>query len=1342
MGNKMFYNLYSQIRFTCKLPIIFKWFLHLVLFMQFLIVSLDVTNVRDVLKAETFTPLRHIHFTIIFYPWMYATNSFLFDSCCFLVSDLLFIFELIGLAKKANQGKKIPALALYYVRIIHEFVVPIFCFGLSYRIARQIYVLTSGFDTKVFIALIFYFVDLIMSLFYIYINSIFLEPCDFTIRSNLDIYDGKHTWLVHFAKIVVCSLMYVMDMLDDLPFLLLIVLIITVIVVIYYLRIFNFIHVHFFGQILEITPFAAAPFILLSKRYLTRDLISLLFVEIGLILLFALLIYLNIKILSNHSVDVFRNFTLIVEEKNQIRSLPGNLAAIIRIVAVQSGDPKPIERFIDAQKHISLRTSQIIEIVRFLGIIPDRRKRMIAELEKCQSKSVFHQFIIHYFLLALNSLEKPPDEMYINYARDLYSDYIINYSAFWYYKINKHPFKAFALSTKLIYSFFEAFFGIESLIHRFPYSGDLRLLYSEFLMNACGRVKESFWSRKIAMLLKNEKCYTIDILFKRITKSYPLVRQYTTGVYKNYTDENVRLSDVINLDEYDCKLEEESQTIASHIRQSHIVKPFVTTINLTFATILIFIFTITAMQKSIEQKSLFDQLITNFESLQDLFYNVVSGSLMILSVKYGQGDISQDDPEAYCKRAFNEAPFNSLNYFVRGIPLVNTTNGIFIGSILKYINSIPTPVGMSYCPPYFNITHEYFLNSSLVKVYETFENQDQIINRIKYFVGKYYNVDNYIELSLLFGTVMTISQYLILVLYFYKKMGNIPEDAIGFLISKKRMALLLSLKSIDSWTLLKPYIDASKNGTKMQSLDNPSNEAIDEEEDNIIEQALENYRNSKHGTAMVFGIGSFASWFGICFVLCLIYIPVYFNGMEIFSNLEKIPPLVPVINSLNNIWYLFSQVSNLTNQNIDQWLENLYNNHQVIINSNQKFLEEYQKEICCIRNSDPSKISGYDLIESIINGTFERTNDHFTLVAFPFFIRFSEELFSGELKEFYSSSLTNPASSNESIILLLVVVFALLLSAGIMLDKTAGLAYDSLFHFPYEYFTDTETYRPILNQPIVPGVLTITTIADTDEIYFISDSAEQILGKKPYDFISRRFNETFVPTDNDLRIYTDQDGKTKSFLCQIIRSDVVNKAILVESNQIIGGTSTNEVLTKLSKYIPHEFASLYLETGQKNFEIPHSFLIQFQLDLSHSKIATLCKQATDMPAMYSRCFFVSTYGDRLFMVAGTEDPRVVALILRDVLEGAQKLAVGGSTPLINAIAVNTDVVLEFQTAGFPSLSVDCPSLYGVLGPPAERNSVFIDHQIGDLDFQIADLGGIKFFKYGFEQIRDQFDNVF
>ncbi|OHT10095.1 hypothetical protein TRFO_20721 [Tritrichomonas foetus] len=799
---KRFYPLYVNILYKCPNSWVFQAFSAFFSYFHFLFLCIDLHVPSGLMNVTLSSPVVY-HFQCIFYflPWIFGTTTYLFDGIIYLCLNIVSFILLFHAQKKTLQREHLPHWELYFIHFYQSTFAHTICYPMFFRICLLVEHLGSYNDGMTWTSFAICCINLLMISVHIYFSSVFLSSIVFVSKSIFDTYDGKSNMLLFLFRFIFTGVSHLITMTDDLILVSLIAILLFVLAMfLFYYRIVLTIHVSFFTQYLEIAPLFVVPFIIFIHLFTKKTIFAFL-----VILVVHILIIISIY-LCNHLIlkESLRLFSALLKE-NDIHEggsgiphlVPGNIVSVLRLIAVNSGDPIIFDRVLILQHRFGVKASPMIEIVRFLGIFPSRRKAMIKELSKLRSASNYNRFTIYLFMKFLRSLEISSDERHTQSLDILQRAFLVHNHLYWQARANNHRFEAFKESCATSYYFIELRQELMNLIQRYPFDSYLYLRYSDFSLIGCGDFTRYKKSAQIAADLEKNRNFITDPLLHRMVKINARVLQFCS-------DDEILASMPTHSSPTASSLNE--VPLASFLSISRRMIPFLPILHLLMVSVCFIVYFACSIPFETYTRNQYDKIYAIAPDLERLFDATTGSVFFPFALEYStDGNFSTITDPQQCLLTFNELFYTIIDFFSL-IPQVNyLATNIFLFaqnySLFMMKNDFEICQGLSKIPETFEIITRQYLRNLTTVIQGTISQ----ISNLYIDVSKEYNSKPF-YLYNLGVAIIIIVLYFILFLFQVNGVFKKKQEAINFLSSKERITSLLLERSIESWEQLRHYL--------------------------------------------------------------------------------------------------------------------------------------------------------------------------------------------------------------------------------------------------------------------------------------------------------------------------------------------------------------------------------------------------------------------------------------------------------------------------------------------------------------------------------------------------------
>lgn len=168
---RRYYSLYTTIRFRAPGHPIEKWTTSIVRYIQVLFICMKIQILSKKLNPENNGMIDAVQSFICIYPWIFNTDSLLYDTSIIFFVFLSTITTLIWSSKICERGDNVPTNNLRLIRLFQSIIAPIIIVPVIYRFAKIIGSFAYEQDRKLFIFSFFLMLFDIGMIFFLYTNE-------------------------------------------------------------------------------------------------------------------------------------------------------------------------------------------------------------------------------------------------------------------------------------------------------------------------------------------------------------------------------------------------------------------------------------------------------------------------------------------------------------------------------------------------------------------------------------------------------------------------------------------------------------------------------------------------------------------------------------------------------------------------------------------------------------------------------------------------------------------------------------------------------------------------------------------------------------------------------------------------------------------------------------------------------------------------------------------------------------------------------------------------------------------------------------------------------------------
>lgn len=1215
------------------------------------------------------------------YSWLYSVNGLFFEAAFVSLLNLVFIVVYVACVIMAYQKKTVYRGFLFYIRFYQQFFSKVIISPIIYMISFSVENFLFHSSSYDLIGLTLSVLNYTFFSLMVYICSVFLDPSDVDFRSQFDMFDGKSEMVMFFCQSLTSISSFFFNISDSIETkIVFITAQFSIAVLILYKRVFSVVFISQISLFLEVSPFFAAPFILIIHIFSIRTLFV--FISyISVITLFGILNVFYRQYSVNKSIKLFMSFsdpdTFNYIIKSNIFCM--SMVTVIRNVSLVVCDPDVLVLLLKSGQHDCLKNSVLNEMCRYLCLFPSNRGLIYALLKNRNPKKLDNKWINLYIRIHIKKLYQKSKANF-GYVEDLIDSFLIHRYNFWVKNKGKSYLAMLREYFNAVYYYHIVKYEVEKNIRVYPYNSLVYRLYGFFLVvfdaNYNGYLKIS----QIESNIKHNKCYVSDPDLCSMIIRYPKLLRYlksddlrNTNLHNIYfnsisTDDNLTSNNMNNSERLEDNIE-------SNLVRSERIIPLTVCIFMIIPSIILLVFLLTMITKE-AKLSLFSTKLLNYSSnITDYIgYSAVSGYSLRIFEK------SCIENTCNCSPRFINIASQLSKDFYQSISEIYFLYPIFIKLLYKGASNYV--YDSENC---FDYPSDFYFNENILESFNISQNIGEVMRSLVKFVKTRYNVLFYMTLTaisfFLFFTLLLF--YLIIYLLSIHKDDHIVQDHMSnYLV----LSFLISREHEEAWNCLKDQFNSYNFGSH-KVLDTNSSDSecksYSHHQDDVS-MIINERKDSTKWVLLIIEI-SFP-WIVAVLFYSLIFFPLkYYTNSEDLST-KYVSALIGQMNSsielLNMSFYIlqnyndehdYLKYSNEFENNFRSINETLYNNGYGL------FSERFSEVKCLKLSKDDQTCHSISVADTIsdsillINTNYTLANYNYILkTMIPVFVKFSVDLSNDSLPSFVQEVASiNNISASTFIMIPLIGILAFYVYMFHFFKKQMP-AFNSTFHFPEDYLRSKQ--KTIKKRPYGSSekVIIITSINSSGRIYSISDNVANILCQDPINFLHLELDSIFVKLENstiDLREYTMCDHKTKRIFRECsFKNDIVTKTILVEEKNT---TSLNieQNVALLSNCVPPHFAKLLIENCFEDIKFGNGTIIWIKVSiwLDKSIINKFILIINQVCSSFTKVKLVTMeYGEIILLCHESDGFLIPLLFIRDIiLEISQKLKIpfGDQFPL-------------------------------------------------------------------------------
>lgn len=771
-------------------------------FFHFVFMLFDIHTPTELMNVTLDSPVIY-HFQCFFYflPWIFGTTSSLFDGCIFFFINILsfcFLFH----AKISIQKKKfVPYWELYLIRFYQTTFIQIFCYPLFFRLAYLIEHLGTQSDAISWISFLLCFINIICYFIHGFLASIFLSFVAFVPKSIFDTYDGKTNNFLFIVRFVMCMFCHLIGLLNNVILISLFAIILFVLsALIFYYRIVLTVHSNYLPQYLELAPIFSVPIIIFIHQF-RQQLWLLLLSEMAVHIVILVSIFICHRLILRESLRLFGTFLKVGDSESAIPIIiPGNFVSVMRLIAINYGNPLFFEKILALNNPILIKASSVIEIVRFLGIFPSKRHAMIEKLGEVKSSSIYNRFIIYYYLKSLTSLTTTNiPYRYLEDLNMLQRTFLVHHHLYWQARLVKKPFLSFAETCSTSYYFCECRYELAYMMRRFPFCSDLYSWYADFSLIGLGSYSEYNRLTQVSENLGKDRNLLTDPILHRMVKINPRVLGFCSN-------EEILVS--MPASNSVSSTASSHAPIASCLNVSRRMIPFIPCMHIFIASILFLLYFIFSISLETFTKDQYQTIHNEMPDLNDKYDLVTSSMFYPFALESANIDYTATNT-GECQQYYDYIYEHIISFFMIVQQIESLSSQVFYFHEMQAIQAIKN--NLSICDVLHSVTNE-LASQFQIESQHLHESLDQVSTQITSLyddVSTEYGNRQFYKINIIascFMIVLYVIVFIIQVNTTYRK----NTEAIQYLASKERISALLLQNCIESWDLLYDYIPSHK----------------------------------------------------------------------------------------------------------------------------------------------------------------------------------------------------------------------------------------------------------------------------------------------------------------------------------------------------------------------------------------------------------------------------------------------------------------------------------------------------------------------------------------------------
>ncbi|OHS92725.1 hypothetical protein TRFO_40943 [Tritrichomonas foetus] len=836
-GISSLYHMYFMIRSKFKPPSIIATATIIHYIFQMCPLAICFLTPIEIFNATNGSSFFHYYESMmLFLPWLFGTESMLFDTLFYFVINIAAFIILICCLHYVDKYKHLNFWACAFISVFQSCYTQLISFPLYFRFSYMMeLIINQPYNPEFIISLTLTSINTILNGIHIYMASIFLIPADFVIHTKFDLYDGKSVFYLYWVRFLLSTACFFFKISMDNQILVISIIVACFIITLntIYNRINSYSYVSRTGLATESFPLFCVPFMMLMFYLFENWVYSIL----SLVLVFALFLFMQFihySFLIKQATKTFSPFIIDnKDEKNNNHnieseeSLPsigfGSRTTMIRIMASHHCDPNCIDRYLKLHKKLSSKASTTLEVIRFLALFPTRRNECLKELALLTSKSHHNRFAIYRFTKILKGLTEQTSEKHRLMLNRMNRSFLVHHHLYWMARKEKKQFTAFREAFSTAFYYIETDFEFKMLIDKYPLDSVLHYMYSDFLLSACGDFEGHKKEQSLALNIERGKHNIIDPLLHPMSLYNPKILQYCTVEEAGDSPNSYAGSSMIgtttnnNMSFFGSEISSafnnqklnKSNPIITFLGKSKRYVPALAPIHTILPMILILVIIFSMLSQAHHIESSTNILFEESSLLMDAYYLASSGVFIpyFLSIRTPMEDCQQD---------FISMPFVIAQNYDEIQVIRNLTSGM-LSIINEFVSE--TMLNQFYyelydvCDMMEALTTS--LNWSILLYIDLVSNIIDIINEevelLEGFLNSQYSIVPLVIISISCAAAFVLLSFIIT----FIQVNTIMNDpkVIEFLSKEEWLSLCLLQDSKKAWELYRNFVDPHEIST-------------------------------------------------------------------------------------------------------------------------------------------------------------------------------------------------------------------------------------------------------------------------------------------------------------------------------------------------------------------------------------------------------------------------------------------------------------------------------------------------------------------------------------------------
>ena len=1336
--------------FTKSSPVI-SVLRHILVFVQISVFFLDFHKATDLYTVNSAEDsLKYAQELFSLSPWVFGTKSYLFDSLLYFIF-LGFIFGfLIYRAYSAKHNKEIPSRVLARCRLVLGFAIPILKYPLCVRFCYLAFLANESATVYGSVSLAFCVLNVLIFFFLTFVQSIYLENRDITVSNVFEELSGESYFIYSiFTFFIMVFTNFYSSFTSTLHHVILLILHLIFIIAIIKMRAATVFSQSRAVIFLDTAPYVLSIFLVEFECFASKLWYYKLVFYLAICVVYMIL--LNAYI-DRAKVKSIRMFELMLPDSNNqddsaMQTVPSNVDSVIRYYCFNVNDPSKLHAFIEAQRG-NLKPSHIIEIVRFLVIYPEKRKRAIEIIKELEVKSIYDKFKVslfekqfQYYFSRSYFLESFPA---------LETLFKVHAYKFWEEEANGNSCKALLEVFNAYYYFREYSYLLQQMVRNSPNNVEILKRYSDFLDYWIFDPDSADIARSRLKLLLG-KADVVDPLFYSMAGNIPAILKFAKEKTINSNSSIHSLTNTLSaISDHEEPTTKGKQRVQMTSFKMNMIFYFLLILILFIPLAFIFCLTLYIVVQYQRTVNAGSTIVENVETLSRILIVSSSSFIELSYMEYSNITIPTDisDKET-CMQLYTNLT-NGLISFYESLPQVQELIKLVVH--VNYNDFYLHPGDYQDICTFLYDLNDRFVDLSSYNADNLISNltsiKESIVNYNK--ASKLSKVCGWCELVIVCALVLCVAVFTYAMSKKFKNAINGNRKILEFNTSKRRLSLLLFNKYIDAYyeTQDQPASESdlieyaevnsktrnqspvfladdlySESMKKIRDQQQAQAQHLQQELETSISQtktpqnapeqlSMEEVDSLIEGSSSKGFLGIYFNAFSIWIVvivvlLCMCLSPVLFDSRS--SENEDVITLTEDIGhafSVIDVFLTAFQTNESVTENITKYINTM---DSLTSDVKTSFTKEQCFQLNSVLCTSVRKIFLEIANKSCIQN--ELLINRYLPIVTAFFHELTNNILYDAVRD-----MTGTTQSNAIVFLVLsFVICVTIFPIKLLHVRTFFTSINSIMSYPQEFDKVEDN-----NENKLPdSVVVVSSVNTNNEIYSITSNSVSLLGRNPIDFVCMHFDSLFKPvaSTEDLLEYLMPDHRTKKiFRASYDKSGVVSKSILFEEKK--SPEKDHEgFIGKLSQAMPAAIARIVTDTPD-NLIFENSVVIIVRFDSSKDQKTIdrffthtnmVGQDYSDVKLIFAECNVM------VYVVEENSSILVPVLFARDTVTALKK-KMRGDSPLesitirnVGRLSLHLDVSIE------PYLSVENHVIIGSISEAEKQDRFTVSVDTGIID---------------------------